>query len=336
MNNYMKVLLLSVLIQGVIVLAGCSTQTVTPSSEMLMADVSFKQSMKSSFAEYVLQPGDILDILYQLRTEKMPSYRLNIHDQIELRFPSLPKHNQQQVIRSDGMITLPWVGDVRVLGLTPGEATKKVRTAYNNILKDPDVYLIVMQAHGSFNDLISAITSSDKGQSKFFTIRPDGFITLPVIGDVRAGGRSMQELSRIVNEKYHSYYSNLVVSVLLDKIADQRIFILGEVNQPGAFEITRPMDVGQVLALAGGPNQEANLNDVIIVRRNGEQTLTRKVDYKSLIEGYQQHQKNQLLLPDDVVYVPRLGLFTAAQISDNIRRIMMFRGWQIGETTGKF
>lgn len=324
---------LFVLMLGVFSISGCSTQTVTPSSKM--ADAAFKQPMKSSFAEYVLQPGDMLDVLYQLRTNEMPSYRLNIHDLIELRFPSLPKQNQQQIIRTDGMITLPWVGDVRIMGFTPAEATRKIRQAYTNILQDPDVYLLVLQANGSFNDLISAITSSEKGQSKLFTIRPDGFITLPVIGDVRAGERSMKELSSVVNEKYQSFYSNLNVSVLLEKIADQRIFILGEVNRPGAFEITRPMDIGQVIAMAGGPNQEADLNDVIIVRRNGGQTLTRKVDYKSVIEGYQD-QHNPLLQPDDLVYVPRLGLFTAAQISDNVRRILMFRGWQIGETTGNF
>ncbi len=320
---------------GVIAITSCSTQTVSPSSKMLIADASFRQPMKSSFAEYILQPGDILDILYQLRTKEMPSYRLDIHDQIELRFPSLPKHNQQQIIRADGMITLPWIGDLHVLGATPTEATQKIRKAYANILQDPDVYLIVIQAHGSFNDLISAITSSEKGQSKFFTVRPDNFITLPVIGEVQAGGHSMKELSKVINTNYQAYYSNLNVSVLLEKIADQRIFILGEVNQPGAFDITRPMDIGQVLALAGGPNQEADLNDVIVVRRDGERTLTRKVDYKSLVEGYQ-NDNNQLLLPDDVVYVPRLGLFTAAQISDNIRRILMFRGWQIGDTNGTF
>ncbi len=312
-----------------LVIAGCSSQTITPSPEMPVAEPVW-QPLEQFPGEYILRPGDVLDVIYQVRAKEVSEYHLDIQDVVELRFVSMPEHNQEQIIRADGLVTLPWIGDVRVLGLTPEEATRTIRRAYKGILRDPEVYLIVKESGASLNEFKRAIAAEDEGQSKLITIRPDGFITLPVVGEMRAAGRGVKALAAGINQAYHAYYPELFVDVILDKSPDQRIFVIGEVNEPGAFVIYRPTEIGQALAMAGGPNADARLNEVIIVRREGKETKARKIDYKSIVEGYVD-QGAPLLRPDDVVYVPRRPLATAAQISFEIRRVLMFRGWQIGE-----
>ncbi len=310
-----------------LVIAGCSSQTVTPSPEMPVVEPIWRPLAQFP-GKYVLRPGDVLDVVYQVRAKEVSEYHLEIQDVVELRFVSMPEQNQEQIIRADGLVTLPWIGDVRVLGLTPKEATQKIRRAYQGILRDPDVYLIVKESGASLNEFKRAIAAEDEEQSKLLTIRPDGFITLPMVGEMRAAGKSVKELTVAVNRAYHAYYPELFVDVILDKSPDQRIYVIGEVNKPGAFVIYRPTEIGQALAMAGGPNIDARLNEVIIVRHDGKETKARKVDYKSIVEGYV--DQSALLLPDDVVYVPRRPLATAAQISFEIRRVLMFRGWQLG------
>jgi len=311
-----------------LVITACSSQTVTPSPNIPVAEPGW-QPLEPVRGKYVLRPGDVLDVVYQVRTTEVAEYHLDIQDVVELRFVSMPEHDQEQIIRADGLVTLPWIGDVRVLGLTPEEATQKIRRAYKGILRDPDVYVTVRESGASLNEFKRAISAEDEGQNKLLTIRPDGFITLPVVGEMRAAGRSVKELAASVNRAYHAYYPELFVDVILDKSPDQRVYVIGEVNKPGAFVIYRPTEVGQALAMAGGPNIDARLNEIIIVRHDGKETKARKVDYKSIVEGYVD-QGAPLLRPDDVVYVPRRPLATAAQISFEIRRVLMFRGWQLG------
>ncbi|MEE8343384.1 MAG: polysaccharide biosynthesis/export family protein [Gammaproteobacteria bacterium] len=308
-------------------IAGCATQVVTPPTET--GDLTDGSSADmNSFNEYRLRSGDVLEIMYQIQTKEISAYTLNIQDVVELRFVSLPHLNLVQAIRVDGLLTMPLVGDVRVLGLTPAAATEKIRKAYEGVLRDPDVFLLVKEFGAATKELKNVITNWERGQSKLLTIRPDGAITFPIIGDMDVASRTIPELSESVNAEYQKIYPELQVDVILFEITDRFLYVFGEVNKPGAFEILHPITLGQSLALAGGTNSKSRITDIIVARHSGQELIIRRFDYKSVLEG--KHSMIQVALqPDDIVYVPRRPLSSDSEISQEIGRLLLFGGYSV-------
>jgi len=309
-------------------IVGCATQVVTPPTET--GDLTFGSSADmNSFDEYRLRSGDILEIMYQIQTKEISAYTLNIQDIVELRFVSLPHLNLEQAIRADGLLTMPLVGDVRVLGLTPAAATEKIRKAYDGVLRDPDVFLLVKEFGAATKELKNVITNWERGQSKLLTIRPDGAITFPIIGDMDVASRTIPELAESVNAEYQKIYPELQVDVILFEITERFLYVFGEVNRPGAIEILHPINLGQSLALAGGTTTKSRITDIIVARHSGKELIIRRFDYKSVLEG--KHTRIQVALqPDDIVYVPRRPLSSDAEISEEIGRLLLFGGYSVG------
>ena len=79
------------------------------------------------FPEYRIVAGDVLQISFLVRNEELSEYRIQIQDEVEVKFVTLPEYDTLQVVRPDGRITLPFQGDVRVAGSTPSEATAQSR-----------------------------------------------------------------------------------------------------------------------------------------------------------------------------------------------------------------
>jgi len=306
-------------------LAGCATQVVSPPEEMADFTNGISPDL-NSFDEYLLRSGDVLEIIYQIQAKEIDAYYLNIQDRVELRFVSLSHLNQEQVIRADGLLTLPLVGDVKVLGMTPAQATNKVRGKYKGVLREPDVYLVVKEFGAATRELKKVITTNSRGQSKLLTVRPDGVVTFPIIGDLVTAGKTIPELSVSVNREYQRYYPELQTDVILFETGDQFVYVLGEVNHPGAFEIRRPMTVGQTLALAGGTNTKSRITDIIVARRDGKELMIRKLDYKAVLEG-KDPTIHAVLRPDDIIYVPRRPLSSDAAISREIGELLLFGGY---------
>lgn len=316
------------LLIATLVIVGCATQVVTPPIETGDLTAGSGADM-NSFDEYRLRSGDVLEIMYQIQTKEISAYTLNIQDVVELRFVSLPHLNLEQAIRADGLLTMPLVGDVRVLGLTPAAATEKIRKAYAGVLRDPDVFLLVKEFGAATKELKNVITNWERGQSKLLTIRPDGAITFPIIGDMDVASRTIPELAESVNAEYQKIYPELQVDVILFEITERFLYVFGEVNKPGAFEILHPINLGQSLALAGGTTTKSRITDIIVARHSGKDLIIRRFDYKSVLEG--KHSTIQVALqPDDIVYVPRRPLSSDSEISQEIGKLLLFGGYSVG------
>lgn len=309
-------------------LGACSTG-IQESRHPVYFENSNKGPTIERFDEYHLRGGDILDIIYQVRPQKIGEYRLNIQDVIKVRFPSMPEHDIQQVIRPDGMITLPYIGDINVLNLTPEAATKKIRLFYKEILRLPDIYLIVKEFGAGTKELKRVITTASRGQSKLLTVRPDGVVTFPLIGDMLVVEKTIPEISSVVNKQYKELYPELQVDVILYKAVGSYVYVLGEVRRPGAYTINRPVTIYQALSMGGGLTPVARLDDVVMMRRKGATMECRIVDVKSVLTAGKE-SVYVLLKPDDIIYVPKRRLATAAQIAKEISDLIFFRGYSLG------
>jgi polysaccharide biosynthesis/export protein len=311
-----------------LVIAACASEPKASKQQMAFGPNDTAGPVISSFQDYTFIPGDIIDIIYQVIPIKIDRYILSIQDVLEIRIPLKPELNSEQTIRPDGMITLPYVGDVYVIGLTTEEATNKIRGAYKNILRHPDIYMYVKDFGAAVKELKKVITTAPRGQSKLLTVRADGYVSFPLIGDVYVVGKTIPQVSSEVNSAYQRLYSELQVDVMLEKTAGSFVYVLGEVGRPGAYEIKRPCTVIEALALAGGPTITARLDYVALARREGTTIDYRTIDVKAIMNG-DPNTKVNLLKADDVVYVPRRPLATAAQIAREISDVTFFKGYSV-------
>jgi polysaccharide export outer membrane protein len=134
-------------------------------------------------------------------------------------------------------------------------------------------------------------------------VRPDGGLSFPLAGEQVAAGRTVEELRRSIEDKLRKYIPDPVVTVTMRQIGGNRIYVVGKVNRPGEFPLSRPLDVMQSLALAGGATPYAGLNDIRILRReNGKQTAI-PFRYED-VAGGRRLEQNIVLQSGDTVVVP--------------------------------
>jgi polysaccharide export outer membrane protein len=135
-------------------------------------------------------------------------------------------------------------------------------------------------------------------------VRPDGGMSFPLVGDVRASGRTVDELRTLVDERLSKFIPDPSVTIAIKQIGGNRIYVLGKVSRPGEFAFSQPIDVMQALSLAGGATSFAALDDIQILRRDaaGKQTA-RRFRYSEVERG-RELQQNILLKSGDTVVVP--------------------------------
>ena len=134
-------------------------------------------------------------------------------------------------------------------------------------------------------------------------VRPDGGISMPLIGDVKAAGRTTAELETLLVTKLSTYIPDAVVTVSVVQLRGLRIYVTGQVRRPGQFEVGRYIDVLQAITLAGGFTPFANTSKVQVIRREDGRETVLKFNYKQVEKGRSLEQ-NIRLQTDDVVLVP--------------------------------
>jgi polysaccharide export outer membrane protein len=152
-------------------------------------------------------------------------------------------------------------------------------------------------------DVIAVLFWREQEMSGDVTVRPDGMITLPLIGDVKAAGLTPEVLGTEVQKAAARYLTDPNVTVTVRQINSRKVFITGMVAQPNAYPLTGPRTVMQLIALAGGLAEYADAEHISIMRTLDGRTQTLKFNYKDVSKGKNLGQ-NILLQPGDTVVVP--------------------------------
>ena len=135
------------------------------------------------------------------------------------------------------------------------------------------------------------------------TVRPDGKVTLPLIGELRAEGLGPEALRDQIKQASAKYMSDANVSVVVRQINSRKVFITGRVTTPGTYPLAGPRTVMQVIALAGGLNEYADAKNITVLRVANGQSRSFKFNYKDVAKGKKLEQ-NILLQPGDTIVVP--------------------------------
>ena len=138
----------------------------------------------------------------------------------------------------------------------------------------------------------------DNDVSGQFLVRPDGRISVPLIGDVTASGCTPEQLEKEIADRLAKFIKDPQVNVGIIAVGSKKYFILGEVNRPGAFPLVVPTNVLEALVNAGGFRDFANQTKILILR--GDKVFT--FNYRQVTRGKKTEQ-NILLEPGDKIIV---------------------------------
>jgi polysaccharide export outer membrane protein len=159
--------------------------------------------------------------------------------------------------------------------------------------------------HLALGDKLRIEVYRDAQLSQSVQIRPDGKITLPLVGDLDASGRTPIELRDVIARQLKEYMTNPVVTVIVVETKAPVAYVMGEVYRPGAVSLgDEPLTVLQALALAGGLKDFADTKNIHILRRSdktgkkAEQTIS--FNYKDALKG----STPVYLSPGDTLVVP--------------------------------
>jgi polysaccharide export outer membrane protein len=134
-------------------------------------------------------------------------------------------------------------------------------------------------------------------------VRTDGKISLPLIHDVHVVGLTPLQLQEELTNKLSQYVENPTVSVIVEQINSLKIFVVGNVENPGVFDAKREINVVQAIAMAGGFTEWANRSKVTIFRKYGGTEQVIKVNYNKIVSG-EHPELNIPLQPGDTINVP--------------------------------
>ncbi len=161
----------------------------------------------------------------------------------------------------------------------------------------PTAYLIAA------GDVLDISVWKEDGLELEVLVRPDGGIDFPLIGELKAGGKTAKVLQAEIKKRIKRFITDPVVTVSLKKIYGNTIYVLGKVARPGEYVARHYMDITQALALAGGLTPYAAASSIKVLRRNGVKQEVFKFDYSDVEDG-ENLQQNIILKNGDVVIVP--------------------------------
>lgn len=144
---------------------------------------------------------------------------------------------------------------------------------------------------------------NEEALQKQVIVLPDGMVSFPLAGELEAQGKTVSELQAALKQNLTEYLADPVVTVSVTSVSGNTIHILGKVTNPGIFAMNQPIDAVQALSLAGGLSPYAKEDDIIVLRRSGENQQVLSVHFAAIKEG-QELETNIMLKSGDVIVIP--------------------------------
>lgn len=281
--------------------------TVTPEKAALHPDYQVIQNITVPYIpEYKIGAGDVLEVVYNIRYEETPEeYRLEVQDKVSVTFPYHPQFNSTVLVRTDGRITMPMLGDVQAASKTPMELAATLNQRYSKFIDNPNATVALEEFNVKIDEMRKAITTAARGQSKIAPVSPDGRISFPIIGTVQAEGFTVPQLEKIINEKYSHYVRNLNSTLIMNEIHSSKVYIFGEVERQGPIDMTTACNLLDGISMAGGLKKTAYIKEIIIFRSDGlERPIAMRVDLEPVLNQGMTYADLRLR-PADIVFVPK-------------------------------
>jgi len=152
------------------------------------------------------------------------------------------------------------------------------------------------------SDVLTVTVWKEPTLSGSILVRPDGMISLPLLGDVQASGLTPPQLADQITTKLKKFVQDPNVSVVIGQIHSKIVYLLGEVGKKGPIDMTPGMTLLEAIGSAGGLTEYANAKKIYILRDEGGKHLKIPVHYKEALKG--DSTLDLALKPGDTIVVP--------------------------------
>jgi polysaccharide biosynthesis/export protein len=154
------------------------------------------------------------------------------------------------------------------------------------------------------DDVLAVSVWKETELSRSVPVRSDGKISLPLIGELQASGRTPLQLENDISAKLKNYITAPEVTVIVEQINSKKFNVMGQVSKPGAYPLGQPLTIMDAIALAGGFRDFAKTKDVYILRQRPDGSEYRiPFNYKEFIKGKNPAQ-NVRVEPRDTIIIP--------------------------------
>jgi polysaccharide biosynthesis/export protein len=176
------------------------------------------------------------------------------------------------------------------------------------------------------------IRQGDKLSVKFFTnpdlnepsitVRPDGYISLQLINEIKAEGMTAAELKSALQKEYDEILLDPLISVAIIEFVSPHVFVAGQVGKPGRYDLREAQTVMQAVFLAGGFTRDANKSSVVVARPDGKgDWIIRSANVSKMLNRKGQ-EKDVDLRDGDYVFVPESKLSQFNRIVESVRSVL--------------
>ena len=172
-------------------------------------------------------------------------------------------------------------------------------TSWWKLASTPDLSYVI-----GADDVIVVDVWHEQELSKVLSVRPDGKISLPLVGELQVGGQTPLQLQDTITQRLKEYLEHPQVTVIVQETKSQKFNIVGEVQRPGSFGFGHPVTVVDAIALAGGLRDFAKSKKMYVLRTAADVSQQRlPVNYKDVVKG-KNSSGNVVLHSHDTLVVP--------------------------------
>lgn len=267
--------------------------------------------------EYVLGEDDVLDItiwkILQPQEKKEGGeevYLINEGDTLEISVWQWPDLLKDVIVRPDGKISFPLVGDLRAEGMALEELQGILTDKLKDYIKSPQVSVMVKQFGatvygagytGKIVDLPFAKIDDLSGEQ---VVRPDGRISIPLLGEFEARYLTLPQLTQKIKARVATLVKDSEVTVTIKRFGGRKLIVLGAVAQPGVYDVTGELTLLEAIAVAQGYTRDAILKNVVVIDYDKKGKPEAKVYNVLAAMKRGDLTQNVILNGGEVIYVP--------------------------------
>lgn len=308
LKRFVRLGLLSI---AIITLTACATGGQRPSSNIpkITDSEEFSSRPMKPFipVDYTLDSGDELTITFMdLPGVTNRRYTLQPGDILLAEFHGNEYLNRDLIVGPDGYIAAPFIGEVVAAGKQVSVLKDEIIKKYSEggFLNDTHMTFSLVRSNSSYKEIQKLNTDGRVGFGRSVRVEMDGQIRLPLTGSVMAAGKTVDEVEKSIQAIYSSFFSSASILVEVKEIRSNLVYVLGYVNRPGMLNMTSPTTLTQAISQAGGFQETAGLDSVVVVRRGPEGQPDYSLFDLNAVLTKGDMSGDVLLRRYDVVYVP--------------------------------
>jgi polysaccharide export outer membrane protein len=199
----------------------------------------------------------------------------------------------------------PSLGPTDVKGASETSTTKRAANdSTTNARKvEKDALIVTPEYYIGPEDVLEISVWRNADLSKQVAVRPDGRISLPLLGDIEANGLTPAELTSVIATRLKQFKETPAVSIIVQQVNSYAFYVLGEVGSPGRYPLKSKTTLLQAITMASGFTQTAARNRVVVFRPREGKEEKLKASYLDIVMKDARNQ-NVLLKPGDTIVVP--------------------------------